>query len=816
MNELINLGNGQFVKVIMLKGERGSNIATIAKTGISGLTDTYTVTLTDGSHTTFNVTNGKSIVSIAKTGSYLLTDTYTITYNDGTTSTFTVENGGNSEELNVYHATGDYLELTDTSDGNALAKTIYGMSKQDGTPTPSDPVDIVDAKADFKVVGKNLLAYPWANTTKTDSGVVFTDNGDGSITANGENTTNNNANFWFYSPLSGDLMGLKTGSYKLVTEVLDGSFTMNGQSAIIQTAISYYQGTTWKYQSTNNSQNLATFQIDESSDVYNRIGVVLSIPKNGGKATNLKLKISIVQADVEDTSFESYHSTQIMTDLSLRAIEVTSSDKYNLEVDGHYYVADSLDWSEDRGFELNKRIGSVDLGDFDYGILPSYNAFQTEIPNILNDNYTKPMAISDAFVYFTGSMSQIANGQMRLNQNSANLLNLCCTETSDASQFKTFVTGKKLNYILAVPYTEKITAEQAMGLLSLKTYDTASSIYGISDVKPIIELHYAKSETVARALSGHNEGFKAQELENLYGVKNLLIYPFSETTKTVSGITYTDNGNGSLTMSGTASAQTYFTFIARTSEKLYLRKGHYVLSGIKAPWYINVLKPDNTVIATNNGQQVDSLEFDIKENTYIGIATAISNNTVFTTPITVKPLLRLSSIQSDSFEPYAKSNRELTEDIQTLDAKYLIKSPLYSINYEATSTETVRDVLQGLANALDTFQHALPNDEYFRPESVLIPLGNNEEAFGVVSPCWLLQNNNYLNPLITFKLVSWNTSSNTSVQYEGWLKKGEDCNLLGIQVASSSASVINASTKTIGTVENNPRITGTLYKKISI
>ena len=42
MNELINLGNGQMVKVTMLKGERGSNIATITKTGTSGLTDTYT------------------------------------------------------------------------------------------------------------------------------------------------------------------------------------------------------------------------------------------------------------------------------------------------------------------------------------------------------------------------------------------------------------------------------------------------------------------------------------------------------------------------------------------------------------------------------------------------------------------------------------------------------------------------------------------------------------------------------------------------------------------------------------------------------
>lgn len=98
MNELINLGNGQFVKVTMLKGEKGSNIATITKTGTSGLVDTYTVTLTDGSTSTFNVTNGSSIESIEKTGTVGLVDIYTITLTNGETSTFEVTNG-NAENL---------------------------------------------------------------------------------------------------------------------------------------------------------------------------------------------------------------------------------------------------------------------------------------------------------------------------------------------------------------------------------------------------------------------------------------------------------------------------------------------------------------------------------------------------------------------------------------------------------------------------------------------------------------------------------------------------------------------------------------------
>lgn len=81
------------VKVMLKTGVDGNGIASIEKTGTSGLVDTYTITFTSGSKTTFTVTNGKGISSIAKTGTSGLVDTYTITFNDGTTSTFTVTNG---------------------------------------------------------------------------------------------------------------------------------------------------------------------------------------------------------------------------------------------------------------------------------------------------------------------------------------------------------------------------------------------------------------------------------------------------------------------------------------------------------------------------------------------------------------------------------------------------------------------------------------------------------------------------------------------------------------------------------------------------
>lgn len=89
-------------------GEDGRGIVSILKTATQGNVDTYTITYTDNTTSTFDVTNGldgqdgaagqdgedgRGIVSIIKTATVGLVDTYTITYTDNTTSTFEVTNG---------------------------------------------------------------------------------------------------------------------------------------------------------------------------------------------------------------------------------------------------------------------------------------------------------------------------------------------------------------------------------------------------------------------------------------------------------------------------------------------------------------------------------------------------------------------------------------------------------------------------------------------------------------------------------------------------------------------------------------------------
>ena len=99
------------------KGDDGNGIVGITKTSTSGLVDTYTITYTDNTTSTFSVTNGKDgengrdgtngqdgtdgvgIVSITKTSTSGLVDTYTITMTNGTTTTFTVTNGSDATQV---------------------------------------------------------------------------------------------------------------------------------------------------------------------------------------------------------------------------------------------------------------------------------------------------------------------------------------------------------------------------------------------------------------------------------------------------------------------------------------------------------------------------------------------------------------------------------------------------------------------------------------------------------------------------------------------------------------------------------------------
>lgn len=120
------------VKVLLVKGERGVSIVSIEKTLTEGLVDTYTVTMSDGSKSSFTVTNGNGITSVTKTGTSGNVDTYTITFDNGNTETFTVTNGNGIASLVKTGTVGLVDTYTITFD-NGSTETFTVTNGRNGT-----------------------------------------------------------------------------------------------------------------------------------------------------------------------------------------------------------------------------------------------------------------------------------------------------------------------------------------------------------------------------------------------------------------------------------------------------------------------------------------------------------------------------------------------------------------------------------------------------------------------------------------------------------------------------------------------------------
>ena len=117
--------------------------------------------------------------------------------------------------------------------------------------------------------------------------------------------------------------------------------------------------------------------------------------------------------------------------------------------------------------------------------------------------------------------------------------------------------------------------------------------------------------------------------------KNLLPYPFPETTLTRNGITYTDNGDGSVTIRGTATSLAYF-YVARN-----IALGDVPINSISVP------------NATNG-------KYTISKRLYYGVDNTLSLQVLAgeTVDETLYPQLELGAVATD-YEPY-KETKEYT------------------------------------------------------------------------------------------------------------------------------------------------------------
>lgn len=146
--------------------------------------------------------------------------------------------------------------------------------------------------------------------------------------------------------------------------------------------------------------------------------------------------------------------------------------------------------------------------------------------------------------------------------------------------------------------------------------------------------------------------------------KNLLPYPYSNTTKTENGITWTDNGDGTITVNGTSTAQTSFYLTPALAHSTFRTYGEvYRISlgveGCSTNTYFitGTFGDENRENAKYIHNLVDIFQSEYEVDTmyeggYFGQFYIRIRSGVTVDNLTFKPMIRLASETDPSWVPY--------------------------------------------------------------------------------------------------------------------------------------------------------------------
>lgn len=151
--------------------------------------------------------------------------------------------------------------------------------------------------------------------------------------------------------------------------------------------------------------------------------------------------------------------------------------------------------------------------------------------------------------------------------------------------------------------------------------------------------------------------------------KNLL--QNTATSQTISGVTFTVNSDGSVTCNGTASSNAIFAIPVKLNANI-----NYILNGTPENGGVGTYRIDlrtasysvyNNIIDNGNGAI-----FTVQENGTYLVSIRIASN-YNCNNLTFYPMIRLSSVDNDTYEPYTKqiTNIYLDEPIGANESKSL-------------------------------------------------------------------------------------------------------------------------------------------------
>ena len=173
--------------------------------------------------------------------------------------------------------------------------------------------------------------------------------------------------------------------------------------------------------------------------------------------------------------------------------------------------------------------------------------------------------------------------------------------------------------------------------------------------------------------------------------KNLLTYPYNETTKTVNGITFTDNGDGSIAVQGTATARSVFwlkhsvdNFVLPKNTPIYISAAKEQIPNVNigcgrvngTAWVTANTIPLTGAVVTFDYENFDRIDFNI---------TVDPGSTI---DVTLYPQLELGSTPTEYEPPITSQEVTITRCGKNLLNVYIPTKREYVVN---NTTFTIND-----------------------------------------------------------------------------------------------------------------------------
>lgn len=348
-----------------------------------------------------------------------------------------------------------------------------------GTPSPNPdyPQDIrvVENEQIVNVSGKNLLPYPYTQSTITNNGVTFTVQNDGSVLVNGT-ASGGNANIKLY------------GNYQEINnKPFVGKYLSGGTNNVRLRALN------------NTNENYTVLANDTGSGAEidtttHKKGYIELTVLNGTTVNNQIVKPMVLNS-LDYTTYEPYQSQDYEIDLG--DIELCEIEDYKDVIFKNNQLSSYYDSTLDEdSWYIKKEIGKVVVDTSNITLRSNYtNIEYAEItkPNdfIGKGNY------DDYNVYCSHAVSDIKNAIQYAWDSTYRIGKITNKATTDnlwlgfpkgtgLDNIKTALNGAIIYYALATPTYEKITNSTLINQLEAIKTETGTNIFEVSNENNVL------------------------------------------------------------------------------------------------------------------------------------------------------------------------------------------------------------------------------------------------------------------------------------------------------------------------------------------